>query len=93
MGDGLAEWIITTPRRREDGKPIRFAVTVYPADRNHSTATKLQAGKHAVDRWVGSAAIAVNPDFPRLPLAKRSCWTGRWSMTRRGCCSPWRAST
>ncbi|MGH3221055.1 MAG: DUF4158 domain-containing protein [Streptosporangiaceae bacterium] len=22
-----------------------------------------------------------------------SCWTGRWSMTRRGCCSPWRPST
>ena len=21
-------------------------------------------------RWAGSAAIAVNPDFPRLPLAK-----------------------
>ena len=20
-------------------------------------------------------------------------WTGRWSMTRRGCCSPWRPST
>ena len=23
-----------------------------------------------LNRWVGGAAIAVNPDFPRLPLAK-----------------------
>ena len=23
-----------------------------------------------LNRWVGGAAVAVNPDFPRLPLAK-----------------------
>ena len=23
-----------------------------------------------LNRWVGSAAVAVDPDFPRLPLAK-----------------------
>ena len=39
-------------------KPVRVTVDLDPA-----TYTEL-------NRWVGSAAIAVNPDFPRLPLAK-----------------------
>ncbi len=39
-------------------KPVRVTVDLDPA-----TYTEL-------NRWVGGAAIAVNPDFPRLPLAK-----------------------
>ncbi len=30
----------------------------------------LDPATYELNRWVGSAAIAVNPDFPRLPLAK-----------------------
>ena len=39
-------------------KPVRVTVDLDPA-----TYTEL-------NRWVGGAAIAVDPDFPRLPLAK-----------------------
>jgi hypothetical protein len=49
------------PRAGPDGdpaKPVRVTVDLDPA-----TYTEL-------NRWAGSAAIAVNPDFPRLPLAK-----------------------
>jgi hypothetical protein len=38
-------------------KPVRVTVDLDPA-----TYTE-------PNRWVGGAAIAVNPDFPRLPLA------------------------
>jgi hypothetical protein len=39
-------------------RPVRVTVDLDPA-----TYTEL-------NRWVGRAAVAVNPDFPRLPLAK-----------------------
>jgi hypothetical protein len=39
-------------------KPVRVTLDLDPAD------------YAALNRWVGSAAVAVDPDFPRLPLAR-----------------------
>jgi len=56
-----------TARKNPAGEPGRTAIRTKPVrvtvDLDPATYTEL-------NRWVGGAAIAVNPDFPRLPLAK-----------------------
>src|SRR4249920_3060821 len=56
-----------TVRKNPAGEPGRTAMRTKPVrvtvDLDPATYTEL-------NRWVGGAAIAVNPDFPRLPLAK-----------------------
>jgi hypothetical protein len=49
-------------------QPGQTAIRAKPArvtDLDPATYTEL-------NRWAGSAAIAVNPDFPRLPPTRRS---------------------
>jgi hypothetical protein len=56
-----------TARKDPAGEPGRAAVRPKPVrvtvDLDPALYTEL-------NRWVGGAAIAVNPDFPRLPLAQ-----------------------
>ena len=56
-----------TARKNPAREPGRTAIRAQPVrvtvDLDPATYTEL-------NRWVGGAAIAVNPDFPRLPLAK-----------------------
>jgi hypothetical protein len=53
-------------QRPDPAQPGQTAIRAKPA-----RVTDLGPAIYAeLNRWVGSAAIAVNPDFPRLPPAK-----------------------
>ena len=56
-----------TARKNPAGEPGRPAVRTKPV---RVTAGLDPATYTELNRWVGGAAIAVNPGFPRLPLAK-----------------------
>ena len=56
-----------TARKNLFGEPGRTAVRAKPV---RVTAGLDPATYTELNRWVGGAAIAVNPDFPRLLLAQ-----------------------
>ena len=56
-----------TARKNPAGEPGRTAIRTKPV---RLTAGLDPATYTELNRWAGGAAIAVNPDFPRLPLAQ-----------------------